>query len=111
MSQKRGLSRRHFLAGAAAIAGASFVSPSTSGFIEDPVVDSVDQKGNAVSRERVPWKAVPFPLKQVRLLPGPFLAGQERTQGYLHPLPHNRLLCSFRLTLRLSSTAPPFGGR
>ena len=110
MSQKRGLSRRHFLAGAAAIAGASFVSPSTSGFIEDPVVDSVDQKGNAVSRERVPWKAVPFPLKQVRLLPGPFLAGQERNQVYLHSLPDDRLLHSFRLTSGLSSSAQPFGG-
>ena len=49
-------------------------------------------------------------MRQVRLLPGPFLDGQERNRQYLHSLPNDRLVHSFRLTSGLNSTAQPFGG-
>jgi len=102
------LSRRTFIAGAAAVAGASLIPLPASA--HDPVLDSVDSSGKSVSRERVPWAARPFPLKQVRLLPGTFLQGQELNRRYLHSLPNDRLLHSFRLTSGLPSSAQPFGG-
>src|SRR6516225_9678630 len=52
----------------------------------------------------------PFPLSQVRLLPGPFLDAAEWNRGYMNRLPADRLLHSFRLTAGLPSTAQPFGG-
>src|SRR5512142_1901616 len=107
MSFNDSFSRRRFLSGAAAVAAASLVPSHLSAFVQDPVVNS---HGNAGNRERVPWKALPFPMKQVRLLPGPFYAGQERNRQYLHSLPNDRLVHSFRLTSGLSSSAQPFGG-
>jgi DUF1680 family protein len=104
-------SRRSFLAGAAALAGASFV-PSTAEalVLQDPVRNSIDAGGKPINRERVQWQVLPFPMKQVRLLPGPCYAAQELNRKYLYSLPNDRLAYSFRQTAGLSTSAQPFGG-
>ena len=101
-------SRRQFLSGAVAVAAASVVPSGLAHTFQDPVVNS--PKNKADNHELVPWKALPFPMKQVRLLPGPFASGQERNRQYLHSLPNDRLAYSFRLTSGLTSSAQPFGG-
>ena len=52
----------------------------------------------------------PFPMTQVRLLPGEVQAAAEINQRYLDSLATDRLLHSFRLTAKLSSSATPYGG-
>jgi DUF1680 family protein len=74
------------------------------------VVDAVPIKGKSESRERVPWRVEPFPLKQVRLLDGPFKEAMEINNNWLLSLPSDRLLHTFRLTAGLASSAEPLGG-
>lgn len=105
------VSRRNFMAGAAAIAGVAVLpSSATNLFAQDPVVNSIDSMGKPVNRERIPWAAVPFPMKQVRLLEGTCSRVQEKNRQYLHSLPNDRLAHSFRITAGLPSSAEPFGG-
>jgi len=52
----------------------------------------------------------PFPLGDVRLLEGPFLAMQKRGLDYLVGLDPDRLLHSFRLNAGLPTSAAPYGG-
>jgi len=105
------LSRRAFLAGTAAIAGASLLRPSAlAAIVQDPVVNSIDATGQKVNRERVAWAALPFPMKQVRLLRGACERFAELNRRYLHSLPTDRLAHSFRVTSGLASSAEPFGG-
>lgn len=104
------LSRRNFVASLAAAAGSTLLPTRALGeLLQDPVVDQ--SRNNAVSNpERVPWKALPFPMKQVRLLPGIFKTGSDRNLEYLKSLPEDRLMHTFRLTAGIPSSAKPFGG-
>ena len=103
--------RRTFLTSAAAIAGASLLPSSTQAMLlQDPVVNSIDSSGKPSNRERLPWAAQPFPMKQVRLLAGPCQQMQEKNRQYLSSLPTDRLVHSFKITAGLSSSADPFGG-
>ncbi len=52
----------------------------------------------------------PFPLGDVRLLDGPFLAMQKRGLDYLLSLDPDRLLHTFRLNAGLETSAAPYGG-
>ncbi|MBV9437530.1 MAG: glycoside hydrolase family 127 protein [Acidobacteria bacterium] len=104
----KNVSRRSFIAGAAASAGVAILSSPADLQAEDPVVDSLSP--NSGGRERVPWAARPFPMKQVRLLDGPWQKLQNRNREYLQSLPNDRLLHSFRITAGLPSSANPFGG-
>jgi uncharacterized protein len=54
--------------------------------------------------------ARPFPLRDVRLLDGPFKEAMERDRKYLHELESDRLLHNFRVNAGLPSTAQPLGG-
>jgi len=101
------LTRRRFVQSATAIAGASLFAPRALG--QDPVVDAA-AAANHEGYEAVPWKAKPFPMRQVKLLYGPLREAQERDRVYLYMLPNDRLLHSFRLTAGLPSTAQPLGG-
>jgi DUF1680 family protein len=51
-----------------------------------------------------------FDLKQVRLLPGPCLDGQEANRKYLHELDADRLLYVFDKNAGLPTKAQPVGG-
>ena len=57
----------------------------------------------------MPLQAVPFPIKDVRLLPGRFAAAAAANRRYLKTLPPDRLLHTFRLTAGLPSSAEPLG--
>jgi uncharacterized protein len=52
----------------------------------------------------------PFPLRDVRLLDGPFKDAQQRDLDYLLRLDPDRLLHTFRLNAGLPTTAKPYGG-
>jgi hypothetical protein len=54
--------------------------------------------------------ARPFPLKNVRLLDGPFKEAQARNTKYLRELDSDRLLHNFRVNAGLPSAAAPLGG-
>ena len=101
------LSRRHFLTTAAAAAAGAALSPKKL-LAQDPVVDI--PKDGKVSREKVSWKARPFPMKQVRLGEGPCKAAMEADRQYLHSLPPDRLLHTFRINAGMQSSAQPLGG-
>jgi uncharacterized protein len=64
------------------------------------------------SRKDVPAKAQPFPMTQVRLLPGSmFHDAQEWNRGYMSRLPVDRLAYNFRANAGLPvGSAQPFGG-
>ena len=57
-----------------------------------------------------PPAAEPFPLRDVRILDGPFREAQQRDLAYLLSLDPDRLLHTFRLNAGLPTTAKPYGG-
>jgi len=61
-------------------------------------------------REAVKLKAMPFDIRDVRLLDGPFRDAMLRTQKYLHELESDRLLWYFRKTAGLDTPGGPMGG-
>jgi hypothetical protein len=103
--------RRQFVSTATALAGAALLPRVV---LASPVQDAAasvpgkDQRPS--SREKIPWKVEPFPLKQVRLRKGPFQDALEADRRYLHLLPSDRLLHTFRLNAGLTSSAQPLGG-
>lgn len=106
MSRSRRPTRRQFLIGAGGVAGAALFPRTLHGdAVQDPVVNAVKNKS-----ERVGWAAIPFPMTQVRLLPGPCQDVQEANRRYLYTLPVDRLAHSFRFTAGVSSSAEPLGG-
>jgi uncharacterized protein len=56
------------------------------------------------------WRARPFEVSAVRLLPGPALEALEVNRRYLMSLDGDRLLHMFRLTAGLATSAQPLGG-
>lgn len=106
----KNLSRRNFVGTLAAAAGSTLLPSGALGkVLQDPIINQ--SRGNAApNAERVSWKALPFPMKQVRLLPGIFKTGSDRNLEYLKSLPEDRLMHTFRLTAGLPSSAKPFGG-
>ncbi len=104
-------SRRDFMTAAATAACSALVPKllSASPF-QDPVVNTVKKDGKTISREKVPWKVQPFPLKQVHLGEGPCKVAMEADRRFLHSLPPDRLLHTFRLNAGIPSSAQPLGG-
>jgi len=102
------ITRRNFVAAAAAIgAGAALRTPAFS--LENPRL--IDNPGAPASagHEVVAQQAEPFPMKNVRLLPGAFSAAAEVNRKYMKTLPPDRLLHTFRVTAGLPSSAEPLG--
>ena len=61
-------------------------------------------------RDKVPIKAYPFDLGDVRLLDGPFREAMLRDQKFILGLDNDRLLHMFRVNAGLPSSATPYGG-
>jgi uncharacterized protein len=59
---------------------------------------------------KVSLASLPFSLRDVRLLDGPFREAMLRDQKYLLSLDNDRLLHTFRVNAGLPSTAKPYGG-
>ncbi len=66
--------------------------------------------GSSVAAAPVPPAAEAFPLRDVRILDGPFRDAQQRGLGYLLSLDPDRLLHTFRLNAGLPTAAVPYGG-
>src|SRR5664279_2924411 len=63
------------------------------------------------TRKDVPARVHPFPMTQVKLLPGLFADAAEWNRGYIGRLPAGRLLYNFRANAGLPpGSAQPFGG-
>src|SRR5579872_5043090 len=104
-------SRRNFMTTVAAAAGSTLLPRAAMAeFAQDPVVDSGGKDRKASDREKVLWKALPFPLKQVRLGEGPCKIAMEADRKYLLSLPPDRLLHTFRVNAGITSSAEPLGG-
>ena len=97
---------------AAAVAGGAALSPKElfSSPLQDVVVNTVKSGGKTISREKVDWKVRPFPMKQVRLGEGSCKLAMEADRRYLHSLPPDRLLHTFRINAGFASSAQPLGG-
>jgi uncharacterized protein len=106
-------SRRNFLSTtAAAAAGSTLLSRVSLAMPQDPVVNSkgVKKDGKPFNGEKVAWKARPFPMKNVRLGEGPCKVAMEADRQFLHSLPPDRLVHTFRINAGLPSSAQPLGG-
>jgi len=104
-------SRREFMTLAASAACTALVPKvAAASPFQDPVVNTVKKDGKTISREKVSWKVQPFPMKQVRLGDGHCKMAMEADRQYLHSLPPDRLLHTFRLNAGLPSSAQPLGG-
>jgi DUF1680 family protein len=66
--------------------------------------------GSSVLAEPARPAAEAFPLRDVRILDGPFRDAQQRDLAYLLSLDPDRLLHTFRLNAGLPTTAKPYGG-
>jgi uncharacterized protein len=103
------ISRRQFVA-TAAVAGAAAALPTGSfAFQEESPKPVSPLAAKQINREAVSLQAVPFPMNNVRLGPGPFRAAAEANRRYLKTLPPDRLLHTFRLTAGLPTSAEPLG--
>lgn len=104
-------SRRNFLTSLAVTAGSTLLpkhvlaTPS-----QDPVVNTIPKNGKPITREKVSWRVLPFPMKQVHLGQGPCKVAMEADRQYLHSLPPDRLLHTFRINAGIPSSAQPLGG-
>jgi hypothetical protein len=61
-------------------------------------------------RSDVPLQAQPFPMTQVRLLPGVFKDAEEWNRAYMQRLPEDRLARNFLVNAGIASDAKPLGG-
>lgn len=111
MNLSEGFSRRNFLTSLAATAGSTLLPKDLMATPpQDPVVNTIPKNGKAVMREKVSWKVLPFPMKQVRLGQGLCKIAMEADRQYLHSLPPERLLHTFRVNVGIPSSAQPLGG-
>ncbi len=103
------ISRRQFVATAAVASAAAVLPSGTFALQEDSPKLVAPSVAKQLNREVLSLQAVPFPMSNVRLGPGPFRAAAEANRHYLKTLPPDRLLHTFRLTAGLASSAEPLG--
>ncbi|MFJ8826029.1 beta-L-arabinofuranosidase domain-containing protein [Streptomyces sp. NPDC102467] len=100
------VTRRHFVAGTGAVAGAAALGVGTGG-----VAAAATQVSGAGAGARAPRAPLAeFPLSDVTLLDSPFRANMRRTCAYLKAIDPDRLLHTFRANAGLPSAAEPCGG-
>jgi DUF1680 family protein len=98
------MNRRRFLATSAALSFGAHLRA------QDVVTDLPSERKHGGSRETALPRLSPFPLSQVRLLPGVFAQEAEKNARYLDSLSVDRLLYSFRAEAGISNSADPYGG-
>ncbi len=110
MSNLHRITRRQFVSSATALAGAALLPKAV---LANPVLNAAagaaENGSRPSSREKIPWKVEPFPLPQVRLRKGPFQDALEADRRYLHLLPSDRLLHTFRLNAGLAFLGATLG--
>lgn len=111
MKKSQEITRRKLLRGLAVAAGASALPRRIFG--SAGVFSTANPRTEILlpgKSEAVPLKLQPFPITQVRLRPGAFQDAMEINRRYLHSLPSDRLLHTFRVTAGIPSSAEPLGG-
>ncbi len=78
--------------------------------LKAPGAFPIQENAKAKVPIKVPLKAAPFGLQEVRLLDGPFREAMQRDRKYLLSLDPDRLLHMFRVNAGLPSSAKPLGG-
>ncbi|HUB52488.1 MAG TPA: glycoside hydrolase family 127 protein [Terracidiphilus sp.] len=116
---KRSFDRRRFLGGAAAAGAATILagpaaalSAARSGQAKasGDGADTANQSLVHSKVARMQWKAEPFSMPDVRLLPSFWKDMMELDRSYLYSLPNERLAHNFRVTAGIASDADPLGG-
>ena len=113
------LTRRHFL-GSAVAAGTSALLPTTASASPTPAAQSTKDAASPTDSAvailthapvaKVQWKAVPFGMTEVRLLPSSWKDMMELDRSYLYSLPNDRLAYNFRVTSGIPTDADALGG-
>lgn len=104
------ISRRRFLATGAAAGALATLRLEAHRVPRETGPVFTSSSGSETIADKFPWQVQPFPMTQVRLQDQLFKKAMEINRSYLHVLPNDRLLHSFRLTAGLPSSAAPFGG-
>ncbi len=104
--------RRQFVVGTTMAAGAAMASATgaEAAAWQDAVTDGPAEKAHGGNREKVMPRIMPFPMTQVRLLPGIFATEAEYNQKYLDSLDVDRLMYSFRVQAGITPVGKPYGG-
>jgi uncharacterized protein len=112
------VTRRRFL-GAAAAMGAAGILPSAAkaAGLQTHLVTGSSAGADTANKTlvnspvaKVQWKARPFPMTDVRLLPSFWKETMELDRSFLYALPNDRLAHNFRVTAGIASDADPLGG-
>ena len=112
---KLSVSRRKFLGRAAALSTAAMLPASARAMVREAnkdaaAVDVANENLTSAPVAKVKWKAEPFPMTDVRLLPSFWKDMMELNRSFLYSLPNDRLVHNFRVTAGLPSDADPLGG-
>ena len=111
--------RSHFLGGAVAAsavallatpAGATPIAAGVQGKTVSVDADTAIATLTQASVAKVQWKAEPFAMTEVRLLPSFWKDMMELDRSYLYSLPNDRLAYNFRVTAGIRTDADPLGG-
>jgi len=73
-------------------------------------IDTANASLTHASVAKVKWKAEPFSMTEVRLLPSFWKDMMELDRSYLYSLPNERLAYNFRVTASIPTDADPLGG-
>lgn len=103
--------RRRFIKGAATLLASAVAMPAARALSPD-IADAATLAGasTASSREQPVQRMQGFALNQVRLLDSDFATAAAINRSYLHSLPVDRLVHSFRVQAGRPSHAEPLGG-
>ena len=112
------LTRRHFLGGAAAAGASTLLSGKAAALAKESdakagaaaTTDTAITSLTQASVAKVKWKAEPFSMTDVRLLPSYWKDTMELDRSFLYSLPNDRLAHNFRVTAGIPSDADPLGG-
>src|SRR5580658_8663538 len=109
------VTRRKFL-GSVAAASTAALLPSATADAADTAAKKMSGEDTAAQTltnaavAKVQWKAKPFSMPEVRLLPSVWKNTMELNRSYLYSLPNERLAHNFRVTAGIPSDADPLGG-
>jgi uncharacterized protein len=114
------LTRRFFLGGMAAASTSALLPRTASAFSKAPsaearaagsaAADTANASLTHAAVAKVKWKAEPFSMTEVRLLPSFWKDMMELDRSFLYSLPNDRLAHNFRVTAGIPSDADPLGG-
>jgi DUF1680 family protein len=114
----RSLSRRKFLGSAVCTGAAAILPHGALALAGQRTQKAAAGEGKDIAAQlltnapvaKVQWKAKPFPMPQVRLLPSFWKDTMEINRSWLYSLPNDRLAYNFRVTAGIPTDADPLGG-